>query len=226
MQQEHFAPPFDSRPGAAGSVRRYRVRSALLVLAALLMVAAACGESGGGPNSASLPEQTFQAADVSAALAPVTAPGGQDDGQSGTGANPCELLTAPEMEVLFGAPVESTEIPFESITTSTQCLWNKVSESVGGADELPDHYVLVQIPIDEYDLDQLRSMIERGGIVGLSSPVDGIGDGAVLVVGSEGISVVVGTSGFHLRIALDPDPTDEAIKALAVSAASRMAQRG
>ncbi len=136
--------------------------------------------------------------------------------------HPCDLLTTAEMTSLFGAPVESTEIPYESITTSVQCMWNKVSESVGGADKLPPHYVLVQVLTDQHDLDQLHKKIDRGGIAGLSSPVAVIGDGAILVAGGEGISVAVNKSGFNLLIALDPVPTDEAIEALALSAASRM----
>jgi hypothetical protein len=126
------------------------------------------------------------------------------------------------MTSFFGAPVESTEIPYESITTGVQCLWNKVSESVGGADKLPAHYVLVQVLTDQYDLDQLHKKIDRGGVAGLSSPVAGIGDGAILVAGGEGISVAVGQSGFNLLIALDPRPTDEAIEAMARSVVSRM----
>lgn len=93
-----------------------------------------------------------------------------------------------------------------------------------GADQIPAHYVLVQIPADDYDLKKLHRSIEHAGSNGLTTAVNGIGDGAALITGAEGISVQVGASGFYLRIALDPDPSDDAIKALAASAAKRMSQ--
>ena len=217
MVQQHLTQHDGSRAG-----RMFHVLVPLLLVAA----SAGCGSDSKSTTSSKRDTADPSASESSAAGGAEPAASAEVTGQSGAaagGVKPCDLLTQSEMEGFFGAPVVSTEVPYESITTTTQCLWNKVSESVG-PDELPPHYVLVQIPTDEYDLDQLHKKIERGGINGLSFAVDGVGDGAVLVVGGEGISVVVGASGFHLRIALDPDPTDEAIKALAVSAAGRLAQ--
>ena len=194
---------------------RLHCRTSLPLLVPLLLVAASAGCGSDSKSTATTKPKTVEPASSAVVTGESAAAGG--------GVKPCDLLTQSEMEGVFGAPVVSTEIPFESITTTTQCLWNKVSESVG-PDKLPPHYVLVQIPTDQYDLDQLHKQIARGGTNGLSTAVDGIGDGAVLTAGGEGISVVVGDSGFHLRIALDPDPTDEMIKALAVSAAGRLSQ--
>jgi hypothetical protein len=191
-----------------------------------LIVASAFVGCGGSDSSA--PPGTTDGVPVGsltigeAALA--TSPAQSDTtAQSADGTpHPCDVLTTAEMTTFFGAPVESTEIPYESVTPSVQCLWNKVSESVGGADKLPAHYVLVQVLTDQYDLDQLHRKIDRGGVAGLSSPVAGIGDGAILVAGGEGISVAVGESGFNLLVARDPVPTDEAIEALARSVVTRM----
>lgn len=140
----------------------------------------------------------------------------------GGGLHPCDLLTAAEMTDFFGASVESHEIPYETVTTGVQCLWNRVSESVGGADKLPAHYVLVQALTEDYDLQKLHRKIAGGGIQGISELVPDIGDGAILIAGGEGIDVAVGKFGFNLLIAVDPVPTPAAIEALARSAVSRM----
>jgi hypothetical protein len=198
---------------------KLRIVATLIVASALV----GCGES-----NSSAPAVTTDGSPVGsstsgqAASATTPAPSDTTAPSADGTLHPCDVLTTAEMTSFFGAPVESTEIPYESVTPSVQCLWNKVSESVGGADKLPAHSVLVQVLTDQYDLDQLHKKIDRGGVAGLSSPVAGIGDGAILVAGGEGISVAVGQSGFNLLIALDPVPTDEAIEALARSVVTRM----
>jgi hypothetical protein len=197
-------------------MRMRRLHGTALIAVIALLGGAACGSDADPAADGGLPPNSSPQ-DTGADGVPGTTGGSRPGGIA-----PCDLVTEAEMTDLFGAPVESAEIRYESVDIGVQCQWNLVGESVDADGTLPDQYVLVQPFTGEYDLGQLHQRIDAGGIEGLSELVPDIGDGAILIAGGEGILVAVGDLGFALRIAVDPDPSPATVEALARAAVDRM----